>query len=193
MEPRATVFDAFSTRAANWPGRPCLGRPVTGKRHEFETYAGVLTRVERVASGLHKLGIRAGDCIALYGMNSVEYAISILAAFSLRAAAVPLYDTLGKDTISHCIEDAQTEIAFCSRAKLPSLAAAAETGPAAKRLKTIILLESEDEEEDPMPDVSLRDGLRVLRIRSLEEMAAVGVVQAEKPTLDDLVRHVITR
>ncbi|MEX2582931.1 MAG: long-chain fatty acid--CoA ligase [Gemmatimonadota bacterium] len=65
----------------------------------------VEARVERLAAGLHSLGIGGGDRVAILSENRPEWAIADFAVLALGAADVPIYATLPANQIAYILKD----------------------------------------------------------------------------------------
>lgn len=76
--------------------------------------AEVAGRVERIAAGLHGLGVRPGDRIALLSENRPEWALVDYASLALGAVDVPLYATLPPELIAYVLNDAGACVIFVS-------------------------------------------------------------------------------
>ncbi len=84
-----TVLDLLTSAAQNYPDRPALDFLGRGS-----TYAEVADEVRHVAGGLHALGVRPGDNVALVMPNCPQNVIAFFAVLRLGAAVVehnPLY------------------------------------------------------------------------------------------------------
>ncbi len=84
-----TVLDLWERAAQRYPDRPALD--FLGR---VSTYAEVAEEVRRVAGGLHALGVRPGDNVALVMPNCPQNVIAFFAVLRLGAAVVehnPLY------------------------------------------------------------------------------------------------------
>src|SRR6185312_10454598 len=57
------------------------------------TYREVVSMVDRLAHGLHALGLRQGDCLCLSLSNRQEFPITFLAAASLGLVVTPVSAT----------------------------------------------------------------------------------------------------
>ena len=84
-----TVLDLWERSAQRYPDRPALD--FLGR---VSTYAEIAEEVRRVAGGLHALGVRPGDNVALVMPNCPQNLIAFFAVLRLGAAVVehnPLY------------------------------------------------------------------------------------------------------
>ena len=76
--------DLFEHAADTWPEREYL--VANGQRR---TYAEMEARANRMAHHLAAHGVRAGDHVGIYGLNSVEWVETLWAVFKLRATCRP--------------------------------------------------------------------------------------------------------
>jgi long-chain acyl-CoA synthetase len=106
------------------------------------TYAELRDEVERVARGLHRLGVRPGDAVGLMMVNRPEFHVVDLAAMHLGATPFSVYNTSSPEQIEYLFGDAGNGVAIVERAfadRIPS-------GP------DVVLVE-ELGELDPDPDL----------------------------------------
>ena len=78
----------------------------------------VIERIKRIALGLHSLGIREGDRVAIISENRPEWSLTDLALLSLRAVNVPIYTTQAVEQIRYILEDSGAKMLFVSGKKL---------------------------------------------------------------------------
>ncbi len=75
-------------------------------------------KVRNFALGLHDLGIKKGDRVALHSENSTEWIIADQAILSLGAVNVPIYTTQPGDQIKYILENSEAKIYVCSKQEL---------------------------------------------------------------------------
>jgi long-chain acyl-CoA synthetase len=80
------------------------------------TYAQLRDEVERVARGLHRLGVRAGDTVGLMMLNRPEFHVVDFAAIHLGATPFSVYNTSSPEQIEYLFGDAGNRIAIVERA-----------------------------------------------------------------------------
>jgi long-chain acyl-CoA synthetase len=80
------------------------------------SYAQLRDEVERVARGLHRLGVRAGDTVGLMMLNRPEFHVIDLAAAHLGATPFSVYNTSSREQIEYLFADAGNRIAVVDRA-----------------------------------------------------------------------------
>jgi long-chain acyl-CoA synthetase len=80
------------------------------------TYAQLRDEVERVARGLHRLGVRPGDTVGLMMVNRPEFHVVDLAAIHLGATPFSVYNTSSPEQIEFLFADAGNRLAITERA-----------------------------------------------------------------------------
>src|SRR5690242_7152804 len=104
------------------------------------SYAQLRDEVERVARGLHRLGVRACDTVGLMMLNRPEFHVVDLAAIHLGATPFSVYNTSSPEQIEYLFGDAGNSVAIVEHAFAERLA----EGP------DIVLVEELDQlEPDP--------------------------------------------
>lgn len=73
-----------------------------------------LARSRRIAAGLHELGVRHGDRVALLSENRVEWFLTDAAIQILGAVNVPVYATLPKGQAAFVLRDSESKAIFVS-------------------------------------------------------------------------------
>jgi long-chain acyl-CoA synthetase len=69
--------------------------------------------VDRMATALADLGVKKGDTVALYLLNSPQYVISYFAALRLGAMVTPISPVYTSIEVKHQIEDSDATTAVC--------------------------------------------------------------------------------
>jgi long-subunit acyl-CoA synthetase (AMP-forming) len=116
-----TVCEAFQATAAQNAKRVAL-RNLGG---EIElSFAQVAERVQRVATGMHALGVRHGDTVGLMLRNRPEFNICDCAAIHLGATPFSIYNTCSAEQISYLFSNAQNRIVITESQFLPAIRAA---------------------------------------------------------------------
>jgi long-chain acyl-CoA synthetase len=78
------------------------------------TYKELYRRVFACARGLHALGVRAGDRVAIMAENGPEWAIMDWAILCLGAITVPIYPTLIAQQVAEILNDAEPTLMLVS-------------------------------------------------------------------------------
>src|SRR5829696_3145808 len=77
-----------------------------------------VARIKRIALGLSKLGVQAGDRVAIISENRPEWSLVDLAILSLRAVNVPIYTTQAVEQIRYILENSGAKMLCISGKKI---------------------------------------------------------------------------
>jgi acyl-CoA synthetase (AMP-forming)/AMP-acid ligase II len=99
--------DFLNIANAICPSRDCV--VVEGKRW---TYAQTNERVNRLANGLSKLGVKKGDRIGMLQVNCAEFVDAYFASAKLGAIFVPLNFRAKADELTYMILNAEAKVLF---------------------------------------------------------------------------------
>jgi long-chain acyl-CoA synthetase len=80
------------------------------KRWRDHSWSSVADRAARLRAGLHAMGIKRGDRVAILCDNSPEWVIIDLAALGLGAIVVPLYTSGGAEETRHVLTDSGARV-----------------------------------------------------------------------------------
>jgi len=142
---------------------------------DWVSYAALDEQSRDTAAGLHELGVRAGDRVAILAANSVGVAESIFACSKAAAVEVPLNTYLRGSFLQHQLADSGSTVAFVDR----------EGYDALSRLETPTTIErfvllTDDAPSDP-------------RCLTLSELRAIGrPEQPARPLSSDLAAIMYT-
>jgi long-chain acyl-CoA synthetase len=101
------------------------------------TWAELRDRVDALAGGLSRLGVRRGDTVALMLSNRPEFSVCDLAAMMCGAASFSIYQTYTPDQIAYVVGDAEARVVICEQAFLPQVLAAREQLPGVEHVVVI--------------------------------------------------------
>jgi long-chain acyl-CoA synthetase len=124
----ATLAEAFRLTAADREDEVAIRT----KEDVFTiTWGELRERVDALAGGLAKLGLRRGDTLALMLSNRPEFHLCDLAGMMLGAAPFSIYNTYTPEQIQYLVKDAEARVLICeqqylagvlqARAELPDL------------------------------------------------------------------------
>ena len=131
----ATIAEAFRITAEDHPDRVA----VRTKDDEVSlTWSELRDRVDALARGLHELGVRRGDTVALMLGNRPEFHIADLAAMTLGATPFSIYSTSSPEQITYVVGDAKAKVAIVEELFLQQFRSARSDLP---ELEHVILLE----------------------------------------------------
>jgi long-chain acyl-CoA synthetase len=100
------------------------------------TYQDLDARCNRLASALARLGVGAGDRVALMFSNDFRFLESLFAPMRLGAVSVPLNTRMGDEALRYVVEDAEATALIASRAMATRARAMAA---AVGRLKRVVI------------------------------------------------------
>ncbi|MFI4984554.1 MAG: AMP-dependent synthetase/ligase [Solirubrobacterales bacterium] len=90
------------------------------------TWGELRERVDDLAGGLAKLGVRRGETVALMLSNRPEFHICDLAAMVLGAVPFSVYNSYAPDQIRYLLSDADAKVLICEQQFLPQVLEARE-------------------------------------------------------------------
>src|SRR4051794_20538400 len=133
----ATIAEALRITAEDHPDRVA----VRTKNDEVSlTWSQLRDRADALARGLHELGVRRGDTVALMVANRPEFHIADLAAMTLGATPFSIYATSSPEQITYGVGDAKAKVAIVEELFLAQFRGARAELPA---LEHVALLEGE--------------------------------------------------
>ena len=111
------------------------------------TYKELYRRVFACARGLHALGVRAGDRVAIMAENGPEWAIMDWAILCLGAITVPIYPTLIAQQVAEILNDAEPTLMLVSDKR--QLRKAREALQETKRSLQLVSIQPDEQGETP--------------------------------------------
>lgn len=154
----------FQNALKHGPNKNFLGfRPYNSTKGKYETYYQYYTyeeiakRRDNLGSGISKLiddgklgnieqsGWKAGT----WSKNCVEWQVADLSLHAFSRISVPLYDTLGNDSVEYVINHSEINLVFTSSSHLPQLYKLMSLCPT---VKAIIVLDGLHEPGAPLND-----------------------------------------
>jgi long-chain acyl-CoA synthetase len=105
----ATLAEAFRITVEDFPDRVAVR---TLNDEVSLTWSALRDRVDALAGGLARLGVRRGDTVALMLGNGPDFHIADLAAMTLGATPFSVYLTSSPDQIAYVIGDAGARVAI---------------------------------------------------------------------------------
>lgn len=146
-----------------------------------------IERIRRIALGLSRMGVKAGDRIGIISENRPEWSFTDLAILSLRAVNVPIYTTQAVEQIRFILENSGARMLFVSGKKLWKHAESAIRS--VERLEKLIFFDKDWLPEDDNRALTLSDletnGSKAGGAEDLQELL-------EKVRSDDLATIIYT-
>ncbi|MHB8694668.1 MAG: AMP-dependent synthetase/ligase [Solirubrobacteraceae bacterium] len=133
----ATLTEALRRTAANHPEIVAVRTPDDSVSL---TWSELLARVDAVAGGLVKLGVKRGDCVALMLSNRPEFHVVDLAAVTIGATPFSIYNTYPAAEITYLCTDAAARVAIIEQTYLPVFLEARKSLPL---LEHVIVVDGE--------------------------------------------------
>lgn len=123
-----TLYDLLESSLTRFADLPYLGQRVADAKgslggYSWLTFSQVGEARTAIGSGLLHLGIKPGTHVGIYSVNCVEWSITDHACHAYSMVPVPLYDTLGPDSVQYICTHANVEAVFCSHKVLDNLLA----------------------------------------------------------------------
>src|SRR5258708_4551655 len=99
------AFDEATTRAPERTAGGVDGRSIT--------YPALRDATDRLACALARLGVKKGDCIALYLLNSPQFIIAYFAALKCGAVVTPISPVYTSHEVRYQLEDSGARVVIC--------------------------------------------------------------------------------
>ncbi len=106
--PEVSVIDLFDQAVAKYGNRTSLifyGRKIS--------YREIQEGVDHLATALADLGVKKGDTVALYLLNSPQYVMSYFAILRLGAKVTPISPVYTSIEVKHQLQDSEAKLAIC--------------------------------------------------------------------------------
>jgi long-chain acyl-CoA synthetase len=98
----------------------------------------------RAASGLRRLGVGVGDCVAVVLPNGPEFVAALFACARLRAVMLPLHPRLTGEELRQFVADARARVVIAEAAEFPK-----EMGAAVREFASLLKYAAEPLPSDP--------------------------------------------
>src|SRR5271154_7430601 len=133
----ATLAQAFRITAAERADEVAIRT----KEDAFAiTWGELRERVDALAGGLARLGVKRGDTVALMLSNRPEFHLCDLAVMMLGAAPFSIYNTYTPEQIQYLVSDADAKVLICEQQYLPQVREARRSLP---DLEYVIVVDGE--------------------------------------------------
>lgn len=180
-----TLYEVFQRGLQVSGNGPCLGFRKPGQPYKWLKYKQVIERAEHLGSGLLHRGLKPNPdtFIGIFAQNRPEWIIGELACYTYSMVAVPLYDTLGPEALEYIIQTADISTVLCDKHnKAEILLENCEHGKMSV-LKTIIIMDSFDQE---LTARGVKCGVDVLTLKDIEALGKDNLQQPIPPKPEDL-------
>lgn len=113
-----TVPEAFSRAVKGFSARTALRYKDEGGAYTGITYGELDRLADRLAAALRRLGVGAGDRVAIISYHGPPWVIADLAVLRLGAVVVPIYHTLSPSAMRYILDDAGCRLVFVENGTL---------------------------------------------------------------------------
>nr|CAB3219809.1 long-chain-fatty-acid--CoA ligase 1-like [Phallusia mammillata] len=180
-----TLHDNFLHGFKLSEGGPCVGwRPGPDQGFKWITYQQVLDRVQHFGSGLLLEGATSdpSQFIGIFSQNRVEWKVVEQACNSYSMVIVPLYDTLGPESVQHIINQCQLNIVVVDNC---TKATTLLTGVKEDKYKVKLIVVIDDVTDD-VKQLSEETGVKVVKMAEVEERGKNDLKDFVPPKATDL-------
>ena len=154
------------------------------------TYGQVDPMIRNFGAGLAKLGVQAGESVAIYSINRAEWTISSIGNFSQSFRTVALYDTLGVDAAEYIVNHADCKVLVCSKDKVGKTLSFISKCPTVKFMVQFDVDENIQSVEETLDesDVKKADelGVKLISFSALLKLGSESGIFPNPPKPDDL-------
>mmetsp|Transcript_3549 Transcript_3549/g.8031 ORF Transcript_3549/g.8031 Transcript_3549/m.8031 type:complete len:561 (-) Transcript_3549:609-2291(-) len=136
-----TLYDLLESSLTRFSNERYLGQRVEDAngnpgKYTWLTYSQIGEARTALGSGLLHLGVQPGSNVGIYSVNCVEWSITDHACHAYSMVPVPLYDTLGPDSVQFICSHAEVSAVFCSHKVLDNLMASIQD---IKRIQLVVV------------------------------------------------------
>ncbi|CAI2361356.1 unnamed protein product [Moneuplotes crassus] len=115
-----TLLEGWNKAAQSFPDNNCLGH-IEGNKYVWRTYKQALHEAQCIAKALLTEGLIPDVCdndksykfMGIYSKNRPEWTLVNWAMFHFSGTVVPLYNTLGEESLCYCINHTELSIVAC--------------------------------------------------------------------------------
>eukprot|EP01012_Entosiphon_sulcatum_P031550 TRINITY_DN39_c0_g1_i6.p1 TRINITY_DN39_c0_g1~~TRINITY_DN39_c0_g1_i6.p1 ORF type:complete len:693 (-),score=171.64 TRINITY_DN39_c0_g1_i6:680-2758(-) len=197
----ATLFENFQRGVRVNPDGPCMGwreKDASGNvgPYQWLTYRNAWTRILSFGAGMHARNLHppvSSDghptmrMLGIYAKNRVEWVIAEQASNAYGGVIVPLYDTLGPETIAYIVNQCELSTVVCGSAKeAANVASVKKNCPS---LRAIVLM---DEVSTLPATFKLPEGMELLQFREVEAAGQAAPRDPTPPFPDDVATFCYT-
>lgn len=152
---------------------------ITGP-YEWISYNEAFKRIEHFGSFLVNRGYPIKSFIGLYSINRTEWVLGEQACFMFNYCTVPLYDTLGEESVLYIINQTKQPLIICSKDKIDILL---QLKPSLPSLKLIVSMDTIDNE---LKNKANNVGIELISFTDAENEGSNSICEPRPPLPDDL-------
>ncbi|MFO7699578.1 MAG: long-chain fatty acid--CoA ligase [Acidimicrobiia bacterium] len=110
----STLVDLITHSTVTYADNPLIGQRSGSGDWSWTTYAEFSSALDRARGGLAKLGVTAGDRVAIIADNRLEWAVGAYATYMLGAAWVPMYEAQTQKDWRFILRDCGAKVLFAA-------------------------------------------------------------------------------
>ncbi|HEX3145511.1 MAG TPA: AMP-binding protein, partial [Pyrinomonadaceae bacterium] len=137
----ATLIEVYEQVVARHP-KPDTLNYKSGGAWASVSAAEMLNRARHIAAGLHSLGVRKGDRVAILSDSRLEWVLADQGCVLLGAVAVPIYPTLTAAQVAYIVNDCAARAIFVANEEKLKQVQTALTNCAS--IQQVVLLDAGD-------------------------------------------------
>jgi long-chain acyl-CoA synthetase len=107
-------LEAFHHWVEKDPSYVFLRQPINRTFIEY-SYGEANSQIRKMANALHQIGIKPGDHVAILSKNCAHWMMADLAIMMAGCISIPLYATLGADSIQQILEHSESKAIFIGK------------------------------------------------------------------------------
>ncbi|CAG2120034.1 unnamed protein product, partial [Medioppia subpectinata] len=131
--------------------------------YKWLTLNDVIKRVDNIAKGLMKMGVKKGDNVIIWADTRLEWTLCSLALIKINATLCTLYSTLGTSGLIYGINQTESQTIITSIDLMPKLKSFIDKVP---HLKSIVYMKNTS---DQLSDNSFGDNITIKSLDQLED------------------------
>ncbi|KAJ2615846.1 medium-chain fatty acid-CoA ligase faa2 [Coemansia sp. RSA 1365] len=168
--------------------RPIIDELGNAGPYEWITWDNFHERFVNLASGFRHIGLQPGDRVGVMLGNSIEWMLTEYASYYQCFVLVPLYETLGPDSLEQIVQETGMRTVVCDTKHIGILHEISETSPL---LQSLIVTGTSQSELIQISNNS--STIHVQSFDSTEELGARQPIETKKlPVADDVATIVYT-
>ena len=178
-----TIFECFQKSAMMYGDNPCLGyRPInpdgSAQDYVWVTYKEVYDNAVSFGFGLMHLGLCPPNGDGLEGLgffakNRPEWVIGEQGCYSQGIVPVPLYDTLGAESVEYVVRQTEIRSIMCTSAELDRALAVANV-EGAQLLDFIVLMDAGQLSAEQLQEMKGKAAEKNVKLYGLMEVVEMG-------------------
>ena len=182
-----TLYDVLDNSITKYPDNIYLGkreidpRTSTALDYQWQTYKEAGEARTAIGSGLIHLGVPSGARVGIYSVNCPEWILVDAGVHAYGGTSVPLYDTLGPDTVRYITNHAELSVIACS---LDVLGKVLEVLPDCPTVKVVAVYGTRPHQR--LPDVPAAATTKILTLDRIQALGYKHPVPHRPPRPSDV-------